>query len=734
MRRLPAALIAVCVSVAAHAGTFDKGMALLDESGTLKIRYLSSGKEVNLAGNTRGCFSPDMKQVVMNASGGRILIQNIDGTGTRTLTTYPGKTADVDWVPSGYVYYCDQTHILWRIKTDGTGKEQVHNFCPAAWSIGVDNNENYALIWGRKDGCNGPPDNFAPNVTVVLDLNAKKVVSYVGGCQGDLSTDGTEWFTMCNQKYWNLPRYDAHQGACVFDTETGQPRSGDEMIVFTGVYMNRNFYIQGTNEIIGFTDGNTGKGYLFHRTTKEKKDLGVCMLSDYCTSEVTMGSNDPSLALSTTDISFTQEADGTISPAEQRISVTNERGGTLDACVVSGNPGWLQVQVQGSGNSQVLVNAINAELLPADKSAASATVVVSAANSISQGSYTVSVAMASFRAPDDASAATSAGLAWYRYDGDCTDLSANRPASPDGVGYVSGIADIELPSQGTSYFVLTGFLDIGAIDVYTFGVTGSAAARVSIGQTVVAGSGSYQPAENSIGLQKGQHAITIEFCAGDGTAAPVFTVAAQGALTAPLDGPFSHVPFEWENTIQVTAPNGGETYAIGDTLHVTWSADCRSFPSVVIRVTVDDGENWHQIVPVSEPCDSGAFDWVIPETLLGMPATSAQCRVQVADYNGATDDFSDGLFGIGAAPVVRGTAVPRHHGIRLSIVDGLAVISGLRPDTKARVTLSNMQGRVVSVTEHRAARAAIAAPSNNGLYFCTVQQSGKSVTIPLVTR
>jgi len=89
-------------------------------------------------------------------------------------------------------------------------------------------------------------------------------------------------------------------------------------------------------------------------------------------------------------------------------------------------------------------------------------------------------------------------------------------------------------------------------------------------------------------------------------------------------------------TIEVTAPNGGEIWSVGQTHDITWLAS-PGMASVRIEFSDDDGGTWSELAG-STPND-GVFEW---DTLVG-PA--AYCRIRISDaVNGGIFDDSDDWF------------------------------------------------------------------------------------------
>jgi hypothetical protein len=106
-----------------------------------------------------------------------------------------------------------------------------------------------------------------------------------------------------------------------------------------------------------------------------------------------------------------------------------------------------------------------------------------------------------------------------------------------------------------------------------------------------------------------------------------------------------------EPPVRVVAPNGGEGYAVGQTLTVRWeSSDANAY--YVVQVSMDDGLSWHSIT-AEGGVSGGSFEWTIPDQVDGVSTTSSQCRIKLYDYaKQSNTDVSDAAFGIGTGDAV----------------------------------------------------------------------------------
>ncbi len=90
--------------------------------------------------------------------------------------------------------------------------------------------------------------------------------------------------------------------------------------------------------------------------------------------------------------------------------------------------------------------------------------------------------------------------------------------------------------------------------------------------------------------------------------------------------------------IEVTEPNGGETWVVGTTQTVTWTSD--NISTVAIDYSTDDGTSWLPVVS-SVPASGGSYQWSVPAT------PSTQCRIRISSAVDPTvSDMSDAVFTI----------------------------------------------------------------------------------------
>ena len=90
--------------------------------------------------------------------------------------------------------------------------------------------------------------------------------------------------------------------------------------------------------------------------------------------------------------------------------------------------------------------------------------------------------------------------------------------------------------------------------------------------------------------------------------------------------------------LTLTAPNGGESWSIGNNYNITWQG--ANLTNVKIEYTTNNGTNWITITE-SSLGSSGLYSWLIPNT------PSPNCKVKIQDVTDSDPfDISDAIFTI----------------------------------------------------------------------------------------
>ncbi len=97
--------------------------------------------------------------------------------------------------------------------------------------------------------------------------------------------------------------------------------------------------------------------------------------------------------------------------------------------------------------------------------------------------------------------------------------------------------------------------------------------------------------------------------------------------------------------ILVTAPNGGETWQVGQTVTITWDSNVNG--QVNVLLSRDSGSSWDTIIPGT--ANDGSETWAVEGE------TSDHCIIRIDEVNGSLSDTSNNIFFITAAPTISET-------------------------------------------------------------------------------
>lgn len=732
-----------------EATAIDKGMALVTSQpnldhwrnpGPMYLIYLSSGETVLLDTTPQmdGALSPDGTRLVYHDKGAKglpVTVMNIDGTGRQRIREdLPAiKWAPtIDWPSDDYIYPGWGINAVHRFRADGTGDiEELFSLSP------------YNKI--RNDGSLN--EMTAGRVQVSSDLSliainggGRRNMLFTGageliceispGCNSGIAPSGHIWCNFTKSHTYGHIRHT--DGTC---------EEARERIVLPGPFEGQEWqymhFASGSDDLLLMTTENKPYvGLIFDLRTDTVHVLGNYLIHDFLPLEVHLDSRTPRLALSQTQLSFTAPPGAGATPESITITVTNDAQGTLDTVTVTNVPSWLDVQVQGSGNGQSLVNTLRVENLPADTPIVSADIQVSAANAAGPHYYKVTVYRVEMREPVIVDNAAT-GVEYAVYDGSFDSIPDVSVLNPSQAGTASGLSQVPLPPADACVRVV-GYIAVGTAGVYTFTIQtdGNTAARVLIGDMVVAGT-DLDTVE--AGLMAGLHPITIEWLHTPGQNHPLVTMTATGKGPVVLDGRLLRDMGGAADAITVMAPNGGEHYRIGTTMTIEWIADCIAFGSLDIRLSLNDGESWMSILPEGAvDCELGSFDWTIPATFGGSSTESQRCLVKVQHYNGPEQDVSDKAFTISVdgAGVRHGSrARGAHEAPAVTATAGFISVN-TATGAPARVRILDVRGRTVAVVHvagnGQSGRTRIAPGC--GVYVYRVERSGGVVheRIPVI--
>ena len=105
----------------------------------------------------------------------------------------------------------------------------------------------------------------------------------------------------------------------------------------------------------------------------------------------------------------------------------------------------------------------------------------------------------------------------------------------------------------------------------------------------------------------------------------------------------SDANFKIRGDLVVTAPNGGEAWAVGTAYNITWTK-AGSIANIKIEYSTDGGTTYPNLIVASTNASALTYSWTVPDTL------STNCRVRITDTgDAAVFDSSNASFKIRGA-------------------------------------------------------------------------------------
>jgi len=99
---------------------------------------------------------------------------------------------------------------------------------------------------------------------------------------------------------------------------------------------------------------------------------------------------------------------------------------------------------------------------------------------------------------------------------------------------------------------------------------------------------------------------------------------------------------------KIISPNGGEVYALGDTIWIQWETQLEILPQVNVEISFDSGDTFTKIMGINYAAEQwGNLPYVLPDSAQGQSYLSEHCMVGVFSYFNRDDhDVSDNTFSI----------------------------------------------------------------------------------------
>jgi hypothetical protein len=244
------------------------------------------------------------------------------------------------------------------------------------------------------------------------------------------------------------------------------------------------------------------------------------------------------------------------------------------------------------------------------------------------------------------------GITYHYFTGAWTSLPDFSALDPERSDSCSSIDITGVPHRPTSFgIVFSGYVDIPFNGDYTFYAKSSDGSALLLNDSELINNDGIHayPVEDSasVGLSVGKYLITVRYF--DASSAPACTIRyacpsigiekqtlGTGILSRPYTGPVSK--------IIITAPAGGETYYLGDSLHVRWIY--RHFDHMVYcEISTDNGKSYSMlsVKAFAHTDTNGYMAWKIP---MDSSMITNQARIRVRDYPPGVNACVSNMFSI----------------------------------------------------------------------------------------
>jgi hypothetical protein len=242
------------------------------------------------------------------------------------------------------------------------------------------------------------------------------------------------------------------------------------------------------------------------------------------------------------------------------------------------------------------------------------------------------------------------GVNFIRYRGSWTTLPDFAALTPDTAGPADSFAVTALPHGANGFgVVLNGYFAIPLDGNYTFYLVSSDGSALYLNDSLVLSNDGVHaaPIEDSVTmpLTQGTYLIGVRYF--DATSSPFLNVSYAcpdngiDKMTIPKDA-LQRCDTRPAVKIAVTRPAGGETFRLGDTVHVRWTYK-NPRGQTVAQISADNGKSYSNITNNAFAGTVSSYDWVIP---LGADSLITQTAViRVKEYppfnvNGISKVFS----------------------------------------------------------------------------------------------
>ena len=151
----------------------------------------------------------------------------------------------------------------------------------------------------------------------------------------------------------------------------------------------------------------------------------------------------------------------------------------------------------------------------------------------------------------------------------------------------------------------------------------------------------------------------------------------NGNLIDLSDAPFTIFPNQPPppSNITLITPNGGESWAIGSTHTIAWTAPGLNVPMQILLLRENQRERWRHVITPNTP-NTGSFEWTIPARV----PPGDNYRILVRALHPAWQmDVSDTLFSIvSEAPKLKVAPVPGARSVSIGLEKGYSVTGSVQ--------------------------------------------------------
>jgi len=154
------------------------------------------------------------------------------------------------------------------------------------------------------------------------------------------------------------------------------------------------------------------------------------------------------------------------------------------------------------------------------------------------------------------------------------------------------------------------------------------------------------PVDIEISPSPGSYSWTIP----DNPSNTCLVIVADSAILTPSDTSDAVFEIATAPYIEISTPNGGETWKVDSTYNITWTSFNTS-GNVHIEYSINNGTDWTDVI-ASTP-DNGTHPWTITEELSD---DCDSCLVRISDTDDSPSDVSDVVFTIFPNPYITITA------------------------------------------------------------------------------